>query len=85
MFEHLSALLSNSTQYSALLIERAVVCLLRLCHILAQKVSNLPPFPSHQLSIYNSLSLPYGTKSTSHLTFWRTFLQQLLIQLVNKL
>lgn len=39
MFEHLSALLSNSTQYSALLIERAVVCLLRLCHILAQKPS----------------------------------------------
>ncbi|KAF8636714.1 hypothetical protein AX17_003517 [Amanita inopinata Kibby_2008] len=37
VFEHLSALLSSSTQYSALLIERAVVCLLRLCLILAQK------------------------------------------------
>ena len=39
VFEHLSALLSASTQYSILLIERAVVCLLRLCQILAQKVS----------------------------------------------
>ncbi|KAJ3515961.1 hypothetical protein NLJ89_g1417 [Agrocybe chaxingu] len=37
VFEHLSALLSSSTQYSILLIERAVVCLLRLCQILAQK------------------------------------------------
>jgi golgi-specific brefeldin A-resistance guanine nucleotide exchange factor 1 len=38
VFEHLSALLSASTQYSILLIERAVVGLLRLCLILAQKV-----------------------------------------------
>ncbi|CAA7267940.1 unnamed protein product [Cyclocybe aegerita] len=37
VFEHLSALLSSSTQYSILLVERAVVCLLRLCQILAQK------------------------------------------------
>ncbi|KDR81436.1 hypothetical protein GALMADRAFT_239340 [Galerina marginata CBS 339.88] len=36
VFEHLSALLSSSTQYSILLIERAIVCLLRLCRILAQ-------------------------------------------------
>jgi golgi-specific brefeldin A-resistance guanine nucleotide exchange factor 1 len=38
VFEHLSALLSAPTQYSVLLIERAVVGLLRLCLILAQKV-----------------------------------------------
>ncbi|KAF9532355.1 Sec7-domain-containing protein [Crepidotus variabilis] len=37
VFEHLSALLSASNQYSILLIERAVVCLLRLCQILALK------------------------------------------------
>ncbi|PCH38679.1 Sec7-domain-containing protein [Wolfiporia cocos MD-104 SS10] len=35
IFEHLSALLSTPTQYSILLIERAVVGLLRLCYILA--------------------------------------------------
>ncbi|KAJ3572817.1 hypothetical protein NP233_g2836 [Leucocoprinus birnbaumii] len=39
VFEHLSALLSTPTQYSILLIERAVVSLLRLCRILAQKSS----------------------------------------------
>ncbi|KAI0781091.1 Sec7-domain-containing protein [Trametes elegans] len=37
VFEHLSALLSTPTQYSILLIERAVVALLRLCHILAER------------------------------------------------
>ncbi|KAH7914680.1 hypothetical protein BJ138DRAFT_1056469 [Hygrophoropsis aurantiaca] len=37
LFEHLSALLSAPTHYSVLLIERAVVALLRLCLILAQK------------------------------------------------
>ncbi|KAG0706344.1 hypothetical protein DFH29DRAFT_169682 [Suillus ampliporus] len=37
LFEHLSALLSASTHYSILLIERAVVALLRLCLILAQR------------------------------------------------
>ncbi|KAF8201586.1 Sec7-like domain is implicated in guanine nucleotide exchange function [Pholiota molesta] len=36
VFEHLSALLSSPSQYSILLIERAIVCLLRLCQILAQ-------------------------------------------------
>ena len=36
---HLSALLATPTQYSILLIERAVVGLLRICLILAQKVS----------------------------------------------
>ncbi|KAF9452840.1 Sec7-like domain is implicated in guanine nucleotide exchange function [Macrolepiota fuliginosa MF-IS2] len=39
VFEHLSALFSTPTQYSVLLIERAVVSLLRLCRILAQKSS----------------------------------------------
>ncbi|EGN96105.1 hypothetical protein SERLA73DRAFT_112215 [Serpula lacrymans var. lacrymans S7.3] len=39
LFEHLSALLGASTHYSVLLIERAVVGLLRLCLILATKVS----------------------------------------------
>lgn len=38
IFEHLSALLSAPTQYSILLIERAVVGLLRICLILAQNV-----------------------------------------------
>ncbi|KAG6874307.1 hypothetical protein C0995_001532 [Termitomyces sp. Mi166 len=38
-FEHLSALLSTPNQYSILLIERAVVSLLRICLILAQKSS----------------------------------------------
>lgn len=42
IFEHLSALLSASTHYSVLLIERAVVALLRLALILAQKVSTRP-------------------------------------------
>lgn len=40
MFEHLSALLSTPAQYSILLIERAVVALLRLCLILAERVSD---------------------------------------------
>ncbi|KZT74208.1 Sec7-domain-containing protein [Daedalea quercina L-15889] len=39
IFEHLSALLSTPLQYSILLIERAVVGLLRLCFILAAKPS----------------------------------------------
>jgi hypothetical protein len=41
VFEHLSALLSTPTQYSVLLIERAVVNLLRLCRLLAQKACHL--------------------------------------------
>ncbi|KAI6116902.1 hypothetical protein EDD16DRAFT_1693169 [Pisolithus croceorrhizus] len=56
IFEHLSALLSTAVHYSVLLIERAVVALLRLCVILVQKgalrdqvylsldiIANLPP------------------------------------------
>ncbi|TFY64612.1 hypothetical protein EVJ58_g2512 [Rhodofomes roseus] len=39
IFEHLSALLSTPLQYSILLMERAVVGLLRLCFILAAKPS----------------------------------------------
>ncbi|KAJ6547119.1 Sec7-domain-containing protein [Mycena capillaripes] len=50
VFEHLSALLSTSTQYSFLLIERAVVALLRLCLIIAKK-------PSLRDQIYISFDL----------------------------
>ncbi|KAJ7197212.1 hypothetical protein GGX14DRAFT_471834 [Mycena pura] len=50
VFEHLSALLSSSTQYSFLLVERAVVGLLRLCLIIANK-------PSLRDQIYISLDL----------------------------
>ncbi|KAF5386877.1 hypothetical protein D9615_001681 [Tricholomella constricta] len=53
VFEHLSALLSASTQYSVLLIERAVVSLLRVCLILAQK-------PSLRDQIYVSFDLLSG-------------------------
>ncbi|KAJ7771775.1 hypothetical protein B0H16DRAFT_195217 [Mycena metata] len=50
VFEHLSALLSTPTQYSFLLIERAVVALLRLCSILAKT-------PSLRDQIYISFDL----------------------------
>ncbi|KAJ6606553.1 hypothetical protein DFH09DRAFT_1242048 [Mycena vulgaris] len=50
VFEHLSALLATSTQYSFLLIERAVVGLLRLCLIVAKK-------PSLRDQIYVSFDL----------------------------
>ncbi|KIK63700.1 hypothetical protein GYMLUDRAFT_221940 [Collybiopsis luxurians FD-317 M1] len=55
IFEHLSALLhhDSASQYSILLIERAVVGLLRLCVILAQK-------PSLRDQIYVSLDLLSG-------------------------
>jgi brefeldin A-resistance guanine nucleotide exchange factor 1 len=39
VFEHLRALLSSAAHYSILLIERAVVCLLRLCQLLVQHVN----------------------------------------------
>lgn len=38
VFEHISGLLTTSEQYSVLLVERAVVGLLRLCLIVAQFV-----------------------------------------------
>ena len=41
IFEHLSALLATPNQYSILLIERAVVALLRLCRLLAKQVISL--------------------------------------------
>ncbi|KIY43680.1 Sec7-domain-containing protein [Fistulina hepatica ATCC 64428] len=53
VFEHLSALLSTASQYSALLIERAVVGLLRLCLILANR-------PALRDQIYLSLDLLAG-------------------------
>ncbi|KAL0577890.1 GDP/GTP exchange factor for ARF [Marasmius crinis-equi] len=53
VFEHLSSLLSSASQYSVLLIERAVVGLLRLCLILAQK-------PSLRDQLYLSFDLLSG-------------------------
>ncbi|TFY81924.1 hypothetical protein EWM64_g2083 [Hericium alpestre] len=53
VFEHLRLVLSASTQYSILLIERAVVSLLRLCQILATK-------PSLRDQIYISFDLLSG-------------------------
>ncbi|THH32990.1 hypothetical protein EUX98_g1179 [Antrodiella citrinella] len=50
VFEHLSALLTSPTQYSILLMERAVVGLLRICLILATK-------PSLRDQIYISFDL----------------------------
>ncbi|KAF9262202.1 Sec7-domain-containing protein [Marasmius fiardii PR-910] len=58
VFEHLSALLSSASQYSVLLIERAVVGLLRLCLILAQK-------PSLRDQLYLSFDLLSGLPSTT--------------------
>lgn len=53
LFEHLSALLSASEHYSVLLIERAVVVLLRLCRILAAQ-------PAFRDQIYVSFDLLSG-------------------------
>lgn len=53
LFEHISALLSAASQYSVLLIERAVVGLLRLCLLLADK-------PSLRDQIYVSIDLLAG-------------------------
>ncbi|KAG5650374.1 hypothetical protein H0H81_012461 [Sphagnurus paluster] len=53
VFEHLSALLSAATRYSVLLIERAVVSLLRICQMLAQK-------PTLRDQIYVSFDLLSG-------------------------
>lgn len=39
--DHIALLLSTPTQYSILLIERAVMGLLRMCHLLAMKVSRM--------------------------------------------
>lgn len=40
VFEHISALLSSPARFSDLLIERAVVGLLKLCLVIAEKVSH---------------------------------------------
>ncbi|VDC07154.1 unnamed protein product [Peniophora sp. CBMAI 1063] len=53
LFEHVSALLQSSQRYSILLIERAVVALLRICSILATK-------PTMRDQIYISLDLLGG-------------------------
>ncbi|KAF9049397.1 Sec7-domain-containing protein [Hymenopellis radicata] len=55
VFEHLSGLLSTPEQYSVLLVERAVVGLLRLCLIVAQ-------FPSLRDQLYVSFDLLAGLK-----------------------
>lgn len=65
VFEHLSALLSSSTQYSILHIERAIVCMLRLCQILAQNVG-IPSLTTRQL--LTKVSLHYEIKYMSPLT-----------------
>ncbi|KAH9951281.1 Sec7-domain-containing protein [Amylocystis lapponica] len=57
VFEHLSALLVAPTQYSILLIERAVVGLLRICLILATK-------PSLRDQIFVSFDLLAGLPAT---------------------
>lgn len=67
VFEHLSALLSTPTQYSVLLIERAVVNLLRLCRLLAQKVCSL--LLQVWSVTYKLSSLPFVIKSIFPLTY----------------
>ncbi|KAI5835636.1 Sec7-domain-containing protein [Schizophyllum commune Tattone D] len=57
VFGHLSALLSSASQYSALLVERAVVGLLRICLILAVT-------PSLRDQIYVSFDLLAGLPRT---------------------
>jgi golgi-specific brefeldin A-resistance guanine nucleotide exchange factor 1 len=39
MFEHLNDVLSHASSHSVLLVERAVVGLIKICSVLAQKVS----------------------------------------------
>lgn len=67
VFEHLSTLLSTPTQYSVLLIERAVVNLLRLCRLLAQKVWSL--LLQVWSVTYKLSSLPFAIKSIFPLTY----------------
>lgn len=62
VFEHFSALLSTPSQYSILLIERAVVGLLRLCLILATKV--LQPISLRENCTNKGFSLLFETRST---------------------
>lgn len=54
VYEHLSALLSSAARYSALLIERVVVGLWRLCFILAKNVSQ-----------FSTLTVIYAQLSTN--------------------
>jgi hypothetical protein len=74
VFEHLSALLSAPAQYSVLLIERAVVGLLRLCLILAQKVRFLV-YGCEEVLMVLHFSHPCVTKFMSHLICWLVFHQ----------
>lgn len=56
VFEHLSMLLSSASVYSILLIERAVVGLLRLCLVLSTEVSRAPPEPDRPCHLSDQLS-----------------------------
>lgn len=67
VFEHISALLSAATQYSVLLIERAVVGLFRLCSIIVDKVS--PACVVRKFISFLLRSLPCETKF-SLLSIW---------------
>ncbi|KAI0306765.1 hypothetical protein B0F90DRAFT_1808381 [Multifurca ochricompacta] len=63
VFEHLSLLLKSSQRYSVLLVERAVVSVMRICLILAAKASSVtqPPQPNHlRDQIYLSFDLLGG-------------------------
>lgn len=74
VFEHLSALLATPTQYSILLIERAVVSLLRICLILAQRVCS--PYLTRILILSFSFthnSPPSGIKYTFPSTSLRVY------------
>lgn len=87
VFEHLSALLSASTQYSILLIERAVVGLLRLCLILAQKVPDFFLLRLQYITILTEHSRrpPYGIKFMFLLIFFRDCPQLPRTRLPNRL
>ena len=71
IYEHISALLSTPTQYSILLIERAVVGLLRICLILASQASIILNGRINMSDIDNSLHCEIKSMSLS--TSWQTF------------
>lgn len=73
VFEHLSALLSTPLQYSILLIERAVVSLLRICVILATKVHVQARWSVLTVLTSDPSSLRCETKSTFHSIFLPVF------------
>lgn len=62
IFEYISSLLNSAQSFSVLLIERAVVGLLRLCLIISETVSQLAMMETDR-------SLSFATNSTSHWTY----------------